>query len=91
MNKAVVLGAIALAGVVALQVLSPARRHRFGAGVRHRLTKRMESVMASLPEQSPPRLITSILPELRKQNEEIIAMLREQNALLREQRGEAQR
>ena len=41
--------------------------------------------MASLPEGSPPKLVMSVLPKLQEQNEQIIAMLREQNELLREQ------
>jgi hypothetical protein len=44
----------------------------------------MEHVMASLPESSPPKLVMSVLPRLREQNDQIIAMLQEQNALLRE-------
>ena len=38
--------------------------------------------MASLPENSPPRLVMSVLPQLREQNNQIIGLLREQNALL---------
>jgi hypothetical protein len=44
----------------------------------------MEHMMASLPEGSPPKLIMSVLPRLRDQNDQMIAMLREQNELLRE-------
>jgi hypothetical protein len=43
----------------------------------------MEHMMASLPDNSPPKLVMSVLPRLRDQNDQIIAMLREQNALLR--------
>jgi hypothetical protein len=46
----------------------------------------MEHMMASLPDNSPPKLVMSVLPRLRDQNDQIIAMLREQNALLREHR-----
>jgi hypothetical protein len=42
----------------------------------------MEHMMASLPESSPPKLVMSVLPRLRDQNDQIITMLREQNALL---------
>jgi hypothetical protein len=42
-------------------------------------------MMAGLPEDSPPKLIMSILPKLQEQNDQIIAMLREQNELLRQQ------
>jgi hypothetical protein len=44
-------------------------------------------MMASLPENSPPKLIVSVLPRLRDQNEQMIAMLRDQNELLRTQLG----
>ena len=40
--------------------------------------------MLSLPANAPPKLVMSILPKLQAQNEEIIAMLREQNELLRQ-------
>jgi len=43
----------------------------------------MEKMIASLPEEAPPRLLMSILPKLQAQNDEIIAMLQEQNELLR--------
>jgi hypothetical protein len=87
MKKVIVLGAVALIGMVALQVLPPKRRRRLGARLKRRMTQRMEHMMAGLPEGSPPKLIMSILPQLRDQNEEIIAMLREQNARLRDQRA----
>jgi len=50
----------------------------------------MEKMMANLPEDSPPRLVMSILPKLREQNDQIIAMLQEQNELLRGQKRNAQ-
>ena len=48
--------------------------------MRNRMMKRM---MASMPEDSPPKLVMSILPRLQAQNEEILALLKEQNDLLR--------
>ncbi len=84
MNRAAAIGTVVLAGLVAFQVLSPERRHRLGVRVRRRMTQRMERMMAGLPDGAPPKLIMSFLPQLRRQNEEIIALLREQNALLRE-------
>ena len=47
------------------------------------MRRMMQRMMDHMPPDSPPKLIMSILPELRKQNEEIIALLREQNELLR--------
>ncbi len=81
----IALGAIVLGGGVAFQLLSQERRRRLGAVVRGRMIKRMENMMASLPEGSPPKLIMTVLPQVREQNEQIIRMLREQNELLREQ------
>jgi hypothetical protein len=51
------------------------------------MTEKMEQMMASLPEGAPPKLIMSVLPKLQAQNDQIIAMLREQNELLRHQRN----
>jgi hypothetical protein len=51
----------------------------------------MEQMMASLPANAPPKLVMSILPKLQAQNEQIIALLLEQNELLREQHRTAQR
>jgi tRNA/tmRNA/rRNA uracil-C5-methylase (TrmA/RlmC/RlmD family) len=87
MNRPIALGTAVLASVATLLVLSPDRRHRIRAGVRRRMTQRMEHMLAGLPEESPPKLIMTILPQLHKQNEEIIAMLRELNALLRDQQA----
>ncbi|WP_158266848.1 hypothetical protein [Alsobacter soli] len=46
----------------------------------------MERMLASLPDNAPPKLVMSVLPKLQAQNETIIALLREQNELLRGQR-----
>jgi hypothetical protein len=50
------------------------------AAMRNRMMRRM---MASMPEDSPPKLIMSVLPSLQAQNERILALLEEQNELLR--------
>jgi hypothetical protein len=47
----------------------------------------MERMMASLPDNAPPKLVMSILPKLQAQNEQIISMLTEQNEMLRQQRA----
>jgi len=44
----------------------------------------MARMMKAMPEDSPPRVMASTLPRLREQNDEILALLKEQNALLRE-------
>lgn len=48
------------------------------------MLKRMEHMMASLPDDAPPKLVMSVLPKLKAQNDQIIALLQEQNELLRE-------
>lgn len=86
MNRLIALGSILLGGFIAFQFLPRARRRRLAAAVQGRMLNRMERIMASLPEDSPPKLIMSLLPQLRDQNDQIIRMLKEQNELLREQR-----
>jgi len=43
----------------------------------------MDRMMKALPEGSPPKVISSVLSRLQEQNEEILALIREQNELLR--------
>ena len=54
------------------------------AAMRRRMMKRM---MEAMPEDSPPKLIKSVLPRLKEQNDEMLTLLKEQNELLREQRA----
>ena len=84
MNRFIVFGAAVVGGVIAFRSLSGAPRRRVGTALGLRMLRHMEHMMASLPESSPPKLVMSVLPRLREQNDQIIAMLREQNALLRE-------
>ncbi len=88
-TRLVALGVAALGGVIALRLLPIESRHRMTRAVGDWMTKRMINhmgrVMASLPEGAPPKLVASILPKLQAQNEQIIAMLQEQNELLRQQ------
>lgn len=69
-------GATLLAG---RQLLGGGRGPDFAA-MRRRM---MERMMQAMPEDSPPKLITSILPRLQEQNDQILALLTEQNELLR--------
>ncbi len=52
--------------------------------MRERLHSHMGRMLEKMPEDSPPRLVLSTLPRLAEQNEQILALLREQNALMRE-------
>ncbi len=84
MKTLIALGAAAVAGTLAFRYLPQARRDRLTAAMKDRMMKHCEHMMASLPEEAPPKLIMSILPKLQAQNDQIIALLREQNELLRE-------
>lgn len=85
MKRLIALGAVTLGVVIAVKYLPPESRGRLGGAVRRRMLLRMERAMASLPENAPPKLVMAVLPRLQTQNEQIIALLREQNDLLRKQ------
>jgi hypothetical protein len=88
MRRLLALGTV-VGGVIAARRFLPARGRgqdrRPGATMRQRMMARM---IEGLPPDSPPKLVMSILPRLREQNDEIIALLREQNELLRRGRSE---
>lgn len=84
MNRIAILGAALIGGALALNSLSAQPRRRLGSALSRRMLRHMERMMSSLPDSAPPKLVMSVLPQLRDQNDQIIAMLREQNALLRE-------
>lgn len=89
MKGLVTLGVVALGGVLAYRYLSRESGSHLGDAVGRRIMKRMEQMIVSLPEGAPPKLVMTVLPRLLEQNDRIIAMLREQNDLLREQRHAA--
>jgi len=75
---------VTLAGTaffVGYQLLAPRRPQRAGFAAMRR--KMMERMMDAMPENSPPKLVTTILPRLQKQNEQTLVLLNEQNELLR--------
>ena len=84
MNRFIAVGAALIGGVIAFRALSRVARGRLGSALSRRMLRHMEHMMASLPDTSPPKLVMSVLPRLRDQNDQIIAMLQEQTALLRE-------
>jgi len=63
-------------------------RRLLGSEGRGRAVERM---LERMPPDSPPKLVRSILPRLREQNDEIVALLREQNELLRQRWAEVTR
>jgi hypothetical protein len=85
MKKVFVLGVAAVGGVIAYRFLPRKLHDRLTSVVKRRMSEHMQQMMAGFPEGSPPKLVMSILPNLQAQNDQIIAMLREQNELLREQ------
>ncbi len=89
MKPLIALGLAAVGGVIVYQCLPREVRGRVTSRLRHRMTSGMEQMMESLPEGAPPKLVMSILPKLQAQNDQIIAMLREQNELLRGQQRNA--
>lgn len=89
MRRVFALGAVIVGGVIAARRFLPAEGRgpdrQPGATMGQRMLTRM---IEGLPPDSPPKLVMSILPRLREQNDEIIALLREQNELLRRGRPE---
>ena len=85
MKPLTILGLATAGGVIFYRCLPAEIRGRLTAKVRHRITEGMEHMMESMPEGAPPKLVMSVLPRLQAQNDQIIAMLREQSELLREQ------
>ncbi len=45
----------------------------------------MEKCMEAMPEDSPPKAMTSGIIRMQEQNDELVALLREQNKLMRKQ------
>jgi hypothetical protein len=84
MRRLLALGVVIVGGVIAVRRFLPSEgrssRGWSGTTVRQRIMTRM---LEGMPPDSPPKLVISILPRLQKQNDEIIALLREQNELLR--------
>lgn len=87
MKRLLVVSGIFVVGAVASRILSkkpPERTGRLTERMRDRFKSHMGRMLESFPEDSPPRLVVSTLPRLAEQNDQILALLREQNALMRE-------
>ena len=89
MRKLVALGLVVFGGVIVTRLLPRDLRARPSVAMRHWMAKHVEQMMASLPANAPPKLVMSILPKLQAQHEQIIALLQEQNALLRQRQPAA--
>jgi len=86
MNNSLTVGIAVVGGLLGLRLLSKARHEQPGSTMAGRMSQRLEKMIAKLPENSPPKLVMTVLPALRDQNEQILQMLREQNELLRQLR-----
>ena len=87
MKRLWLVSGILVGGAVASRILSEKRRDpmtRLAAKMREGLKSHMGRMMEEMPEDSPPRLVMSTLPRLAEQNDQILVLLREQNALMRE-------
>ncbi|HSM52746.1 MAG TPA: hypothetical protein VK839_01035 [Erythrobacter sp.] len=82
MRTSTAIGIATVGGAIAYQFLPEKQRERISSAIRHQVSERMEDVLDSMPEDSPPRLVRDVLPKIESQNEEIVSLLREQNALL---------
>ncbi len=87
MRRLFAIGAAVIGGVIVARWFRPAEGRGLDRLPRATIKQRiMARMMEGLPADSPPKLVMSILPRLRQQNDEIIALLREQNELLRRER-----
>ncbi len=84
MKTPIALGMAGIAGLIAFRCLPRDVRGHLTSIIKHRISQCCEHMIAGLPEGSPPKLVMSVLPKLQAQNDQIIAMLKEQNELLRE-------
>lgn len=87
MKRLLLSTGILAGGYAAYRMLSekaPASRGSCDTPLRERLHAHMRRMFEEMPEDFPPKLIRSILPRLAGQNDEILALLREQNALIRD-------
>jgi hypothetical protein len=86
MKKSLLLMTVLLGSAAALRQLVPAeRRARLLESLFQMPMSMMEQCMESLPEDSPPKTMMSGLRRIEEQNEELLALSREQEELLRKQ------
>jgi hypothetical protein len=83
---------LAIAGAaIAYRFLPRHSRDRLGAAAHQSMKRCFARMIARLPDDAPPKLVVSILPKLQAQNDQIIAMLQEQQQIHRRQRKPRQR
>ena len=86
MKELLFVTAVALGTVVAVRRLVPAeRRTQLRESLAQMPATMMERCMESMPEDSPPKVMMSSMRRFEEQNDELLALSREQNKLLRKQ------
>ena len=86
MKKLLFLIAITLGTAAAVRRLLPSeRRTQLRESLAQMPATMMERCMESMPEDSPPKVMMSAMRRFEEQNDELLALLREQNKLLRKQ------
>ncbi len=81
MKRVLLLVAVLLGGAIAVRHLLTAERRE---GLSRLPATFMERCMEQMPEDSSPKVMTSGLRRMQEPNEELLALLREQNDLLRD-------
>jgi hypothetical protein len=87
MKKSFLVSGALLGGAAAVGVLTrnrPEAKRRLATRARERFASHMEHMLDRMPEGSPPRLIMTTLPRLAEQNDEILALLHDHDARLRQ-------
>lgn len=84
MKTSTAIGIATVGSAIAYNLLPKDTRARIAGRIEEKMAGRMEHAMESLPDNAPPKLVKRIIPRLERQNEEILALLREQNALLKQ-------
>ncbi len=80
MKRLLLLIAILFGGTIVIRRLFTAERRE---GLSRLPATFMERCMEHMPEDSPPKAMMSGLRRIQEQNEELVALVREQNDLLR--------
>ena len=86
MKELLFVTAVALGTVVAVRrLVPPERRTQLRESLAQMPATMMERCMESMPEDSPPKVMTSAMRRFEEQNDELLALVREQNKLMRKQ------
>ena len=85
MKKLLFLTATTVGAAVLVRRLVPAERRAQLRDDLVQMPAMMEKCMEAMPEDSPPKAMTSGIIRMQEQNDELVALLREQNKLMRKQ------